>query len=110
MSVRRSVSARARLPTVRRIPSTGDLLFIWVTERSVDKKNPKIHRRCALSSAISKDEGKTFIHQRNIVRDPEDDFGYQCIEFLDGNIALLCYHARDGLHVAHIPIDWFYEK
>ncbi|MBN1343792.1 MAG: exo-alpha-sialidase [Phycisphaerae bacterium] len=100
----------AGLPTVRRIPSTGDLLFIWISEKSVDKQNPKINRRCALSSAISKDEGKTFIHQRNIVRDPEDDFGYQCIEFLDGDVALLCYHARDGLHVAHIPVSWFYEK
>jgi sialidase-1 len=100
----------AGLPTVRRIPKTGDLLFIWITEKSVDKKNKKIHRRCALSSAISKDEGKTFIHQRNIARDPEDDFGYQCIEFLEGDIALICYHARDGLHVAHIPIDWFYGK
>jgi len=100
----------AGLPTVRRIPSTGDLLFIWISERSVDKQNPKIHRRCALSSAISKDEGKTFLHQRNIARDPEDDFGYQCIEFLEGNIAIVAYHARDGLHVAHIPIDWFYGK
>jgi len=100
----------AGLPTVRRIPSTGDLLFIWISEKSVDKKNPKIARRCALSSAISKDEAKTFIHQRNIARDPEDDFGYQCVEFLGDDIALVCYHARDGLHVARIPIDWFYGK
>ena len=100
----------AGLPTVRRIPSTGDLLFIWISEKSVDKKNPKIRRRCALSSAISKDEGKTFVHQRNIARDPEDDFGYQCVEFLGDDLALLCYHARDGLHVARIPIDWFYGK
>ncbi|GAF93534.1 unnamed protein product [marine sediment metagenome] len=100
----------AGLPTVRRIPGTGDLLFIWISEKSVDKKNPKIARRCALTSAISKDEGKTFGHQRNIVRDPEDDFGYQCIEFLDDKLALVGYHARDGLHVAHIPIDWFYGK
>lgn len=98
----------AGLPTVRRIPSTGDLLFIWISEKSVDKEDPKIARRCALSSCISKDDGKTFIHQRNIARDPQDDFGYQCIEFLEGDIALLCYHARDGLHVARIPIPWFY--
>ena len=36
----------------------------------------------SLMTAISQDEGKTFIHRRNIARDPEDDFGYQCIEFL----------------------------
>ncbi len=100
----------AGLPTVKRIPSTGDLLFIWISERSQDKQNPKIRRRCALSSCISKDEGKTFIHKRHIARDPEDDFGYQAVEFLEGDIALTCYHARDGLHVARIPVSWFYGK
>jgi len=100
----------AGLPTVRRIPSTGDLLFIWISERSVDKNDPKIHRRCTLSSVISKDEGKSFVNQRNIASDPEDDFGYQCIEFLAAGPAVVAYHARDGLHVARISIDWFYGK
>jgi len=100
----------AGLPTVRRIPSTGDLLFIWISERSVDKENPNVHRRCALTSAISKDEGKTFTHFRNIRRDPEDDFGYQCVEFIGDDLALIGYHARDGIHVARIGIDWFYGK
>jgi sialidase-1 len=100
----------AGLPTVRRIPSTGDLLFIWITEKSVDKNDPKIQRRCALSSAISKDDGKTFILQRNIARDPDDDFGYQCIDFVDGDVAIVGYHCREGLRVARIGIDWFYGK
>ncbi len=100
----------AGLPTVRRIPGRGDLLFIWISERSVDKTNPKIHRRCTLSSIISKDEGKTFVNQRNIAADPEDDFGYQCIEFLGDDLALVAYHARDGLRVARIPVNWFYDK
>ena len=100
----------AGLPTVKRIPSTGDLLFIWISEKSVDKNNPKIHRRCALTAAVSTDEGETFAHQRHIARDPEDDFGYQCVEFLDDDVALVGYHARDGLHVARIGVDWFYGK
>ncbi|MFH1922469.1 MAG: sialidase family protein [Planctomycetota bacterium] len=99
----------AGLPTVRRIPSTGDLLFIWISERSIDKDDPKIHRRCALTSAISKDDGKTFEPFRHIARDPEDDFGYQCIEFVGDDLAVVAFHARDGLHVARIGIDWFYE-
>lgn len=98
----------AGLPTVRRIPSTGDLLFLWISEQSVDAENPKISRRCALTSAISKDEGQTFMHQRNIVRDPDDDFGYQCVHFFDDNTVLMGYHARDGLHVARIGVEWFY--
>lgn len=98
----------AGLPTVKRIPATSDLLFIWISERSVDKGNPKVHRRCALTSAISKDEGKTFTHFRNIRRDPEDDFGYQCVEFIDDDLVLVGYHGRDGLHVARLGIGWFY--
>ena len=101
----------AGLPTVRRIPSTGDLLFIWISEKSIEKIDGKdIWRRCALSTCISKDEGKTFEHQRNIAGDPKDDYGYQCIEFLGDDLALVAYHARDGVHLARIGIDWFYGK
>ncbi|PIZ42387.1 MAG: exo-alpha-sialidase [Armatimonadetes bacterium CG_4_10_14_0_8_um_filter_66_14] len=100
----------AGLPTVRRIPSTGDLLFVWISERSVDKDNPKIQRRCALSACVSKDDGQTFEPLRNIARDPEDDYGYQSVDFLGNDLAILSYHARDGLHVARIGIDWFYGK
>lgn len=100
----------AGLPTVKRIPCTGDLVFIWISERSVDKKDPKIHRRCALTSAISKDEGKTFVHLRHVARDPEDDFGYQSLTFIGYDLAIISFHARNGLHVARIGIQWFYGK
>lgn len=98
----------AGLPTVRRIPKTGDLLFIWISEQSVDPEDPRVHRRCALTCAISRDEGQTFEHFRHLARDPEDDFGYQCLEFLGDDLALIGYHARDGLHVARLGVDWFY--
>jgi sialidase-1 len=101
----------AGLPTVARIPSTGDLLFVWISERSpIPDTTPQRYRRSALSTAISKDEGKTFEHRRYIARDPEGDFGYQSVDFLGDDLAVVSYHARDGLHVARIPIDWFYEK
>lgn len=99
----------AGLPTVRRMPN-GDLLFIWITERSQDKVNPKIHRRCTLTAAISKDEGATLTSYRNIASDPEDDFGYQCVEFVDEGTVLVGYHCRDGIRVARIGMDWFYRK
>ena len=98
----------AGFPTVRRIPSTGDLLFMWCGEKAeVPGRSP---RRSAIRCAISTDEGKTFVHQRNIARDPDDDFGYQCVEFLGNDLALVGYHCRDGLRVARIGIDWFYGK
>ena len=99
----------AGLPTVRRIPSTGDLLFIWVSEKStIEENGRKLPLRSALTTAISRDEGKTFLHQRNIVQDPTNDFGYQCIEFIDDDLALIAYHTNDGLHLARINVDWFY--
>jgi dTDP-4-amino-4,6-dideoxygalactose transaminase len=101
----------AGLPTVRRIPSTGDLLFIWISERSdLEEGGTKVARRCALTTAVSKDEGKSFLHQRNIARDPTNDYGYQCIEFIGDDLALVAYHANDGLHMARIGVDWFYGK
>jgi sialidase-1 len=100
----------AGLPTVRRIPATGDLLFIWISEQSVDKKDARIARRCALSAAISRDEGKTFLFQRNIARDTDDDYGYQSVRFVGNDLVLIAYHAREGLRVARIGLDWFYGK
>jgi sialidase-1 len=100
----------AGLPTIKRLPTTGDLLFIWISEKSQDKVNPKIHRRCALATAISKDEGLTFSEPRHIARDPEDDFGYQCVTFLADGTVLVGYHAREGLFAARIGVDWFYGK
>jgi len=100
----------AGFPTVRRIPSTGDLLFIWITEDARDKEDPRIVRRCALTAAISSDEGRTLTHFRHIARDPEDDFGYQCVEVLPEGIVLVGYHSRDGIYVARIGVDWFYGK
>jgi len=99
----------AGLPTVRRIPSTGDLLFIWISGQAVDAHNPRLRRRSRLSTAISTDEGQTFTHIRHLRDDPDDDFGYQCVEFLDDNIVLIGYHARDGLHIARVSVHWFYE-
>ena len=98
----------AGLPTVKRIPSTGDLLFIWISERTPIPNTEKLARRSALTAAVSKNEGKTFIQQRNIARDPEDDFGYQCVEFLDKDTVLVGYHARNGIHVGRFGVQWFY--
>ncbi len=100
----------AGLPTVKRLPATGDLVLFWISEKSQDKANPRITRRCALSAAVSKDEGETFGPPRHVARDPEDDFGYQCVTFLADGTVLVGYHAREGLFAARIRPDWFYEQ
>lgn len=99
----------AGLATVVRIPATGDLLFIWINKKSQDKVKPQINRRCGLAAAISTDDGQTLTHLRQIADDPDDDFGYQAVEFIDDKTALVAFHARDGIRLARIGIDWFYD-
>lgn len=89
--------------SVDRIPSTGDLLLIRASG-SCDGR-----RRAPLTACLSSDEGRTWGHARNIGPDPEEDYGYQSVTFVDG-LAVISYHARDGLHVARIGTDWFYGK
>ena len=102
------MSKRASAITVDRIPSTGDLLLIRCTGEGGDDGR----YRTPLVSAISKDEGQTWGHERILEGDPDDDYGYQSVLFLreeNAQIAVLSYHTRSGIRVARVPIEWFYE-
>ncbi|HPC14978.1 MAG TPA: sialidase family protein [Candidatus Hydrogenedentes bacterium] len=90
---------------VQRIPATGDLLLV----RSSDGPKEPPHRRTPFVSVLSKDDGATWTDERVIAGDPEDDYGYPSLMFVE-DLALISYHQRDGLHVARIGIDWFYGK
>jgi len=94
---------RSGAVSVDRIPSTGDLLLIRITG------TPDGKRRAPLTSMISRDDGQTWENPRDIGPDPEGDYGYQSVTFVD-DMALISYHARDGLHVARIGTDWFYQS
>lgn len=95
--------------SIKRIPSTGDLLLIW--NNSPDKRYP-------LTAAISKDEGKTWQHFRNLDEDPEHTFAYTSIEFLKDR-ALFTYYlgpahrvrgeGRWSLKLKAVPLNWFYQ-
>jgi len=90
---------------VKRIPSTGDLLLV----RSTGGPPSNRSRRAPMTAILSKDDGATWVHERTIAGDLEDDYGYPGITFVDA-MALVTYHARDGLHAARIAIDWFYAE
>ncbi len=94
------LSANSSALNVKRIPDTGDLLLL----RSTGTKD---RLRTPFVSAVSRDEGVTWIHERPIGSDPDDDYGYPSLTFVDG-LALISYHKRDGIYVARIGIDWFY--
>jgi hypothetical protein len=69
---------------VKRIPKTGDLLIVW------NDTAEKV--RTPLTVAVSKDEGRTWQHVRNVETDAEGWYCYTAVEFF-GNRVLLAYCA-----------------
>lgn len=90
---------------VKRIPGTGDLVLL----RCINGPKKPYSWRTPFASVISKDDGETWENERIIAGDPENDYGYPSLTFV-GDLALIAYHQRDGLHVARIRVDWFYGK
>jgi len=90
--------------TVNRIPTTGDLLLLRCTGLGQGERG-----RTPFVSAISTDEGETWAHERVIAGGPDNDCGYQSVDFV-GDVAIIVYHQRDGMHVTRIGIDWFYQQ
>ena len=73
---------------VKRIPTTGDLLVLWnnVASNSNWPRTP-------LSAAISKDEGKTWTHVKDVDNRKDYDAAYPSVTFV-GNEALVAYYSR----------------
>ncbi len=99
--------------TLRRIPSTGDLLLIWNdTFRQGEGHGGK---RTPLTAAVSTDEGKTWSHRRDLETSDKLTFAYTSVVFHRGR-ALLTYYVRDeasgriSSRFRSVPIGWFYER
>lgn len=76
--------------SIKRIPSTGDLLAVWNNnDGSVAAIKGK---RTPLTVAISKDEGKSWIHIQNLEADPDGWYCYTAIHIYKNNV-LLAYCA-----------------
>ena len=72
--------------SIARIPSTGDLLLVW---NNNDGSNPQTAgKRTPLTVAVSKDEGKSWEHIRNIETDPNGWFCYIAIHFTKEDVLL----------------------
>jgi sialidase-1 len=95
--------------SIKRLPRTGDLLLVWNHSKS---------GRFPLTAAVSKDEGLTWRHIRNLDEDAAHSFAYTSIEFLDDR-ALFTYYAgppagvkaepRWSLKLKAVPLGWFYQ-
>jgi len=91
--------------TIKRIPTTGDLLIIW---------NNGTKRRNPLTVAVSKDEGHTWENVKNIENDERYTYAYPSLTFVD-NKSLITYYVGEeekhwwALKLKIISIDWFYQ-
>lgn len=103
--------------TIARIPATGDLLMVW-NNNDNKEGNPIKGRRTPLNIAVSKDEGKTWQHVKNLEADPDGWYCYTAIHFVGKKEVLLSYCAGNrpkgtGLSVTNVTrlsLDWLYDK
>ena len=90
--------------SISRIPASDDLLAIW-------NHNPGGKTRNPLTAAMSKDEGETWQHFRNLEDAPGDAWAYPAVTWV-GNRALVTYFNYKGglsLKLRSLPMSWFYE-
>ena len=70
--------------------------------------NRSIGRRCCVGVSVGRRVGVDVRVKKasflTAVRSCRGVDGYQCIEFLGSDTAVMAYHARDGLHVARIAV------
>ncbi|WP_240627838.1 sialidase family protein [Terrimonas sp.] len=87
--------------TIQRIPSTGDLVMAWNNNGA---NNPPMKgKRTPFSLAISKDDGNTWQHIRDIETDPDGWYCYTAMHFNKKNI-LLGYCAGSQVKKTHLSV------
>lgn len=97
--------------SIARIPSTGDLLMVWN-----NNKPGAVHTqdRFPLTAAISRDEGRSWQHLRNLDETPGFTFAYTSITFLASGEVLFTYYAerakRFSLKQRIVPVAWMYGR
>ncbi|MFG0261222.1 MAG: sialidase family protein [Novipirellula sp. JB048] len=95
--------------SIERIPSTGDLLMVWNNGDDPLAAVKPVGRR-PFTAAISKDEGVTWQHVRNIGTDPQGWYCYTAIEFSGDHVVLgHCEYPRlNSLQITRFPVSWLY--
>lgn len=112
--------------SIERILKTGHLLAVWNDHSSIDPSfradnnatdgKRRSGLRTPLTVAISRDEGKTWIHRKNLLDDPQGWYCYTAIEVV-GDRVLLAYAAGGGdlprlsrTQIAWFPVSFLYQS
>lgn len=104
-----SVVAPDSPQSIKRIPSTKDLLMVW---------NNSSVNRFPLSTAISKDNGHNWQHVKKLEEDPRHTYAYPSITYV-ANRVLFTYYAGPpvgkhqqrvswSLKLKSVPVSWLY--
>lgn len=95
--------------TLRRIPSTGDLLLVW--NNTYVSGSGHGGKRTPLTAAISSDEGTTWKHVRNLETNKDRTYAYTSLIFVQ-NRAIMSYWEGEGSQYSSrfrsLPVAWFY--
>lgn len=108
--------------SIKRIPSTGDLLAVWNDHASVPEEfrakdtppDARDGKRTPLTLAISRDEGETWTNKRNLLAQPDGWYCYTAIYFVKDTVLLGFVSGGVGLpglsktDVARVPIASLY--
>lgn len=108
-------------PELTRIPSTGDLLMIWNNSPYDPSFASHFGKRSPLTAAVSKDEGRTWTHVRDIESDPSRAFSNPGCRFMKSGHAIVNYWTCEYLpnwcmqdvidqRVAVVETGWFYGR
>jgi sialidase-1 len=108
--------------SIKRIPSTGDLLAVWNDHEGMPSEyrasergaRPFGGKRTPLTLAVSRDKGRTWQDRRNLLTDPAGWYCYTAIHFTGDNVLLGFASGGSGLpelskmDVAVVPIASLY--
>lgn len=114
------VEAPESCPELAKIPATGDLILIWNASKYDPKWASHFGKRTPLSSAISKDDGKTWSKPRHLESDPGWAYSNPGCYFTSKDTAVInywaCKYQSNGymsnypihLKAAIVGVKWLY--
>ncbi len=93
--------------SMKRLPN-GDLLCVWNNHECIP---PSMEgHRSPLSTAISKDEGKSWQLAKNLEGNPNGWYCYTAIHVMEDSVLLgYCCRGLADTRITKVPISWLYE-
>jgi sialidase-1 len=110
------------MPSLTRIPSTGDLLLVW-NNAQYDPAYDHSGKRTPLTCAVSRDGGRSWEHRGNLEDDPEVEFSNMGVSYTSSGTVIVTYFASRmadplppgrlgrsamSLKGAIVDVDWLY--